>query len=290
MSGLLIRQALTEDTAAVQGLCTQINPHDYVITAWPHWLALPSAANLVADMGGQVVGCIHAEGITAREGWIQALRVHPNAQRRGVGSQLLIAGQTALKSAGIRIVRAAIGAGNLPSRRLVKVAGWRIVEHILRRRSSGRTGPMRRSYHPGAEDAWRLLRKSTVLASRSHTAHYGRVYFSWTREYVQEQVRQHALLISSDSRCLAVLDAASSGETGATWIVGILGGRSALSGLLQDVLAEAAGRGLDVIIDSPARASIQRALSVMNFSPPKSDADFVVVEYPMDSWVNSLAR
>lgn len=278
MSGPLIRQASTEDTSAVQDLCTQVNPQDYVIAAWPQWLTLASSVSLVADMAGQVVGCIHAEGITAHEGWIQALRVHPNARRRRIGSQLLSAAHTALKNDGIHIVRAAIAAANWPSRRLVRVAGWHVVEHVLRRRSSGRAETLGLLHQPAAEQAWRLLRASAVLASRLHTAHFGRVYFSWTSEYLQEQLRQHGLLIASDTQSIAVLDPTASRTMGATWIIGIAGNLSCLSGLLRSILAEAAALGHDVIIDSPARASIQRALSLMDFGPPKSDGDFIIVE------------
>ncbi len=278
MSGLLIRQASGEDTAAVQSLCAQLNPQDYVIATWPRWIALASSVNLVADKGGQIVGCIHAEGVTANEGWIQALRVHPYVQRRGIGSQLLVASQTALRSEGSHIVRASIAAANWPSRRLVRMAGWHVVGHVLRRRAAGQAENAKLIYPPATEQAWRLLGTSVMLASRSHTAHFGLVYFSWTLEYLRDQIRQHALLTSSDGQSLAFLDPTAPPAIGATWIVGILGNLVSMSGLLEGVLAEAAGREHDVIVDSPARASTQRALSLMGFGPPKSDGDFIVVQ------------
>ena len=164
-----------------------------------------------------------AEGITAREGWIQALRVHPAAQRRGIGFQLLAAAPNVLTSQGIDRVRASVDSANRPSRRLLRKAGWQVVGHVHRRRAVGRAENIQPVHPASAGQVWRLLTTSAMLASRPHVARFGRVYFSWTLEYVSDLAGRHGVIASSDGRALAILDPSAPAAMDARWIVGIRG-------------------------------------------------------------------
>jgi len=65
-----------------------------------------------------------------RKGWINRLAVDPAYQRRGVGTRLLRASETALARKGMKVISAFITNGNAPSLNLFRRSGYQIVDEM----------------------------------------------------------------------------------------------------------------------------------------------------------------
>lgn len=85
---------------------------------------------LGAFEGGKLIGVVLASD-DGRRGWINRLAVHPDAQRRGVGTALMRAAEAALRKKGRRLFCVHVERGNEASMRLLDEAGYRREEDIL---------------------------------------------------------------------------------------------------------------------------------------------------------------
>jgi len=291
----VVRSATAADTAAVQALCKLLDPADYVPDVWPIWLNVANAVNLLADVGGRVVGCLHGELLTPQEAWAQAMRVHydrnlvraskqpqaprrPEVQRRTIASQLLTALEAELRRRRAQVLRGTIDVSNRASLALVRNAAWRIVARVCRRRAAGRIGHAEGALRATSAEARALVRAAPVLASRPHLAIVRRAYFAMTDEHVVGLVRRGAVVVSQDGQAYAILDPDAAQSSGALWVVAIAGNPASRREVLEDLVKEAGCSGLDVVVDSPAEPALQSALDAMGFTPPERYGEFVVVE------------
>ena len=292
----VVRSATAADTAAVQALCKLLDPADYVPDAWPIWLNVANAVNLLADVGGRVVGCLHGELLTPQEAWAQAMRVHydrnlvraskqpqaprrPEVQRRTIASQLLTALEAELRRRRVQVLRGTIDVSNRASLALVRNAAWRIVAHVCRRRAAGRIGHAEGALRATSAEARALVRAAPVLASRPHLAIVRRAYFAMTDEHVVGLVRRGAVVVSQDRQAYAILDPDAAQSSGALWVVAIAGNPASRREVLEDLVKEAGSSGLGVVVDSPAEPVLQSALDAMGFKTPERYGEFVVVEH-----------
>jgi GNAT superfamily N-acetyltransferase len=144
---------------------------DYVAERFDEWLADSAALVAVAEVAGQPIGLARGTLLSPREGWIQALRVHADHRRRGIGGALVEHLAAWAASHRAQVVRLATDDSNEPARRLIAglgfhpVGSWLAVERSVtrggprgnggrRRRAAERLSPVPAIEAPAAMLSW----------------------------------------------------------------------------------------------------------------------------------------
>jgi len=83
-----VRRATPADKDEVVALSRAISEHDFIADGFDDWVASPGPDGFyVAEQDGRIVGCycleFHAEG----QAYFFAMRIHPGAQGRGIGTE-----------------------------------------------------------------------------------------------------------------------------------------------------------------------------------------------------------
>lgn len=122
-----VRQARPEDAPGI-GAWTQdtFEWGDYVAESLPLWIDDESLHVLVAvDSDDTPRATSVVRMLSADEGWLSAARVHPDAQRRGLGSMLNRASVDWAREQGGRVVRLATEDTNIAAQAQVEKLGYR---------------------------------------------------------------------------------------------------------------------------------------------------------------------
>jgi len=83
------RPARQADTADVMELTKHIwQGEDYIPSVWNKWLADPQGLLAVAEYEGRVLGLAKLSRLSDEDWWLEGMRVHPEFERRGIGSQI----------------------------------------------------------------------------------------------------------------------------------------------------------------------------------------------------------
>ncbi len=98
---------------------------DYVGDAFGDWLSDEDSAVIVADVGGQAVSLGRIRMVSESEAWSNAMRVHPEYRRVGIGTAVGDAMWEWARNAGARVIRLAIEDWNEPARNQVTGEGFR---------------------------------------------------------------------------------------------------------------------------------------------------------------------
>ena len=125
---LVCRPALPKDTPEVMELTRTIwDGEDYVPHVWGEWLADPQGLLAVVEFGGRVVGLGKLTQLSARDWWLEGLRVHPDFERRGIASHLndFLLDYWLRKGAGV--IRLVTASYRLPIHRICEHTGFRKV-------------------------------------------------------------------------------------------------------------------------------------------------------------------
>lgn len=276
--GIQIRHAVPQDTDRVFHLCRLLSPDDYVLKAWPLWIKMTAAINLVAVAGDKIVGCWHAEPLTRREYWSQGTRVHPKKQGSGIGTALLRFLEEELKQRGIRTIRGSIAPDNRASLELVGKFGWRAVGRVCRREAEGRSPLRIRNRHASLKEAISLTRRWPVLASRPHLAHFRRAYFAMTEAHLKKLIEGRCVLVSGNDRAYAILEPRSGSERSPLWVVALAGEETGIGEILLGLSAQSEDGPAGVLVDGPDDPSVQSRLDELGFRPPENDGRYVIVE------------
>jgi len=93
---------------------------------WQEWAEEPGH-DLAAMDGGRAVGGIHVSIVSQTEAWLEALRVHPDAQGRGIAGRLVKEGERLARHYGAAVVRTAIPTHDYGAVAVAERAGYRIV-------------------------------------------------------------------------------------------------------------------------------------------------------------------
>lgn len=277
-TGTLIRAAVPQDTGRVLRLCRLLNPKDYVLEAWPLWVKMTGAINLVAVEGDRIIGCWHAEPVMPLEAWSQGTRVLSERQGRGIGTALLRFLEEELRRRGIRVIRGSIAPDNLASLALVGKFGWQVVARVCRREAEGRSSLSTRLRHASLKEARTLMRRWPTLASLPHLAHFRRAYFSMTEAHLAKLVEGRSILVSGDARGYVILEPGSGMEGNLLWAVALGGERAGIGQILPGLAAQPGDGGGTVLIDSPDNPSVQSQLDELGFRPPENNGRYVIVE------------
>jgi len=93
---------------------------------WLAWAEEPGH-DLAAMDGGRAVGGIHVSIVGRTEAWLEALRVHPDAQGRGVAGRLVKEGEQLARRHGAAVARTAIPAHDYAALGVAERAGFHAV-------------------------------------------------------------------------------------------------------------------------------------------------------------------
>lgn len=91
---------------------------------WLDWAEEPGQ-DLIALEEGRVVGGIHVAIVGRTEAWMESIRVHPDAQGRGIGGQLVREAEALARHYGSAVLRTAIPAHEYAAIALAERAGYR---------------------------------------------------------------------------------------------------------------------------------------------------------------------
>jgi GNAT superfamily N-acetyltransferase len=175
---ITIRPATVEDVDFIASWTVDtFDWGDYVADGLPVWLAEPAAqsAVFVADHEGHAVALGRVRLLSATEAWSNAMRVHPDYRRAGLGSKVGDAMWGWAVSAGARVVRLAVEDWNEAARGQVTKAGFRPVGSWLwARRGVGDSSPV-----PEGNGGVRV--KGAEALRLAHSAEAEPALLSWSR-------------------------------------------------------------------------------------------------------------
>ena len=123
MSGVTVRHATAQDTAALAALEAECFPDPWGETAVSGQLAAAHCLSLVAERDGAPVGYLFMS-ILPPEGDINRIAVSPAARRAGVGDALLAAGLSAAADRGVEKIFLDVRESNLPAIALYRKHGF----------------------------------------------------------------------------------------------------------------------------------------------------------------------
>lgn len=159
---------------------------------WLAWAEEPGH-DLAALDGGRAVGGIHVSIVGRTEAWLEALRVHPDAQGRGIAGRLVKEGEQLARHYGAAVARTAIPSHDYAALGVAERAGFRSAARAVVLETEVVPGPVHVPYDapvetPRPETAaslTQLLERTPTL-----TAWEGLVPLGWRfRKLIPELVR-----------------------------------------------------------------------------------------------------
>lgn len=129
---------------------------------WEAWSEEPGF-DLVANENGTVVGGVHVSMVSRGEAWLEGLRVHPEAQGRGIAAQLVQDAEGVARHYGATVARTAVPAHEYAVQAVAERVGYRSVLRCSVVRAPLPSGPSRIPYDapvevPTAAQSAELLR------------------------------------------------------------------------------------------------------------------------------------
>ncbi len=191
-----ITVACAADRAEVRHLVSLVWADDYVAECWDDWVSHPeNGIPLVARLDGQVVGVAYVHLLSERVAWLQALRVHPEIRRNGVGSALAQAALTHAKARGRQVARLLIDAENHASASMTGQAGFRQVLRLCKLQKADLTT----AKGPAVEQPGLELLPALLQVAKDHGAEY------WHSDWETHDLTLAALKQAAENGCLRVL-------------------------------------------------------------------------------------
>ena len=268
----VIRAASRDETDAVVALCRRLDNRDYAQQSWSEWVEAYPDLSLVAELNGRVIGCVRASVEFPGCAFAQALRVDATFRRMGVATALMQELLSRLSAAGIRRVLGVTGADNVPARRFHPTLGLREVGAIARRRHPAWGRPALPVQPLEESVAAALAGREGLLVSRPGLAHFHRIYFRASGEWLRARAR-NGLLVAARDGGWALLD--PPGASGA-WIAAFKQSTVQFAEL-ADVGVQLAGRQV-VTFEAPADPLTQACLTGLGFEAPGPTDRYVVLE------------
>jgi len=118
---MLIRKARISDRASVKEMCDLINKDDYIPQYWDELLS--DGDVFVAVENEKIIGINKVKITLDGDGWLSALRIHPDYRKRGIATALTLRSLQQIKGKAPR-ARMSISSENEPSLTLAKKLGF----------------------------------------------------------------------------------------------------------------------------------------------------------------------
>lgn len=130
LGGMNIRTARRDDEAAIVTFTTDtFEWGDYVPDSFARWMAEDDKSTILVatDDNDQPVGMVRIVMLSADEAWLHAARVHPDARRQGIATEVTKAANRWAADQGARVARLLTESWNTAAQAQVRKAGYRDV-------------------------------------------------------------------------------------------------------------------------------------------------------------------
>ncbi len=240
-------------------------------------MAGTNTINLVAVAGEQIIGCFYGEILTAQDAWVQGFRVHSDFRKSGIGTKLAVMLENELFQMGGKNIYANIGASNVASLSTAFKLKWEVDTHFLRRQIKPTIGLQKQPVLFSRENILKLIHNYPGLASCKRVAHFQRVYFSITKDFIDQAIQEKTIRISPEGRAYAITDLETD-PAKKIWVVAINGEKAGIKWLLESFIEDAGYRGAELVVDSTKNAWLQSLMDKLQFMPAGKDDNYVVVK------------
>jgi GNAT superfamily N-acetyltransferase len=244
---------------------------------WEAWAEEPGV-DLVAHEDGRVVGGIHVSMVSRSEAWLECLRVHPDAQGRGIAAQLVQDAEGVARRYGASVARTAVPAHEYAAQAVAERGGYRSVLRCSVVRAPLPSGPARIPYDApvdvpvAAHSAvvLRVLESTATVAAWQHLVPLGWRFRKLVPDLVAGLVKDRRALtaLQPGARRSAVQAAALHAWHDEDAVISLLwGSPSGLQAVFGALTEQARGRGTSrVVIFTPDVRSLE-PLDVREWTP-----------------------
>ncbi|HEX4840817.1 MAG TPA: GNAT family N-acetyltransferase [bacterium] len=244
---------------------------------WEAWAEEPGV-DLVAHEDGRVVGGVHVSMVSRTEAWLEGLRVHPEAQGRGIAAQLVKGAEGVARHYGASVARTAVPAHEYAAQAVAERVGYRSVLRCSVVRAPLPSGPARMPYDAPLEvpvaahsaEILRVLESTTALVAWQHLVPLGWRFRRLVPELVTGLVKDRRVLTALQPGARrSVLQAAAFYAWHDEDVVISLswGSPSGLQAVFGALTEEARGRGTShVVMFTPDVRSLE-SLDVREWTP-----------------------
>jgi GNAT superfamily N-acetyltransferase len=190
---IVCRPALQKDTDEVLELCSHIwEGGDYIPSVWEEWLGDPDGLLGVAELGGHVVGVFKLTKFSEQEWYMEGLRVHPDAQGKGIAAHIHDYVLETWRRMGSGIIRLVTGSYNIKIHHMCEKAGFKRIAEFIPYRAPGLNdvrGRFTRLEQEEAERALYFICNSPTHALSSDLINLGWVYANPQLKHIQKAVK-----------------------------------------------------------------------------------------------------
>ncbi len=244
---------------------------------WEAWAEEPGV-DLIAYEDGRVGGGIHVSMVSRSEAWLENLRVHPEAQGRGIAAQLVKDAEGVARHYGASVARTAVPAHEYAAQAVAERVGYRSILRCSVVRAPLPSGPARIPYDAPVEvpvaahsaEVLRFVESTAALATWQHLVPLGWRFRRLVPELVIGLVKDRRALtaLQPGARRSAVQAAALYAWHDEDAVVSLLwGSPSGLQAVFGALTEEARARGTShAIIFTPDVHSLE-SLDVREWTP-----------------------
>jgi ribosomal protein S18 acetylase RimI-like enzyme len=205
---LMVRPARPDDRGAILALCDRVwGGDDYIRDVWESWMreeADGAGALLVAERAGVLLGIMHMRMVSDDEGWIEAIRVDPDARRQGIARTLTSRALVSARERGAAVARLFVDADNVASQTLVARFGFTRIAELLRYQApalepgtkTGSSAQVATASEDDFERIWAWLEQSTLTPFNG-----GVEMADWAARAITEPLL-HAHLVAGNVRLI----------------------------------------------------------------------------------------
>src|SRR5262249_37031 len=141
---------------------------DYIAEVWDAWMADSKGRFLVAEVEGSPVGVGHLAMLSPTEGWLEGIRVAPDARQHGVGTALMRALAPEGRDRGADVRRVFTEKENSGAQALFARLGFALYAEVIHyhgrplARPAGEPERVRRATHVDEPSLWSWLEHSML--------------------------------------------------------------------------------------------------------------------------------
>lgn len=190
---VVCRPALQKDTEEVLEICSHIwDGGDYIPMVWEDWLADPDGLLGVAEIRGHVVGIFKLTKFDEQEWWMEGLRVHPDAQGRGIAAHIHDYVLETWRRMGKGMIRLATGSYNVKVHQMCARSGFKRIAEFIPFRVTALEGEVD-SFRPlvmeEASKAFNFVSGSETLPLSYRLIDLGWVWADPKLKHIQEAIQ-----------------------------------------------------------------------------------------------------